>query len=115
MGQLELFTGPPIPQLPPRELGQQGEDLAIAAVSPEWRTAALNALVYVCRFKATFLVDDVWSQLGERKDHPDKRAMAGILSHGEQKGYCQRTTELRRSAQKGNHGNLRAVWRSLLV
>ncbi len=109
MGQLELTFDSP------RALGQQGEDRAIGAASDAWREAALNALVWVCRNYSRFIVDNVWTKLGERGDEPDRRAMAGILSHGEKNGWCVRTDEMQRSSQRQCHGNKRQVWRSLLV
>lgn len=97
------------------ELARQGESRSYAASPTSWREAALAALKIVCERNATFLVDSVWQELGDVVACKDKRAMAGVLSEGERLGYCVRTTELRRSEQKGNHGNLRSLWRSLIT
>lgn len=100
--------------LTPRQLGAIGEARAVSAANPEWRAAALAALERVCRKYQTFIVDNIWNELGQRDDEPDRRAMAGILSEGERRGWCRRTDQMQRSEQRQCHGNKRRVWRSRL-
>lgn len=106
----------PIPEPTPIQLGRRGERQAIDAAPDEWKRLALEALHQVCLDNPTFLIDAIWRVLDARKVHcPERRAIAGILSEGEKRGWCQRSTELRRSEQKQCHGNLRSIWISLIA
>lgn len=110
MAQRTLFTDSPTPL----QLGRQGEQRAIDAAMPEWKQAALDALYQVCLDNEVFLVDSLWRALPKDIEHPDKRAMAGILSMGVKRGWCQKTKQVERSNQRHCHGNFRTCWLSLI-
>lgn len=98
----------------PLQLGRQGEQRAIDAAPDKWKEAALVALHTVCKQNSVFIVDAVWQQLDPKIPCSDRRAMAGVLSEGERRGWCRRTKELQRSSQRQCHGNLRSLWESLI-
>jgi hypothetical protein len=97
----------------PLDFGREGEKRAFDNASDKWKELALAAVYELCKTRATFICDDVWEMLKSMDVVClEKRALAGVLTAAENAGWCHRTRELRRSAQKQCHGNLRTVWAS---
>lgn len=79
----------------------------------EWRARALEAVRRVALRKQTFIVDEVWAELGEEPAEP--RAMGAVMRAAAKAGLIVGTKEWHASERVTAHRNPRKVWQSLIV
>lgn len=88
-------------------------DRVDAHADPEWSNRALEAVRRVALRKSSFIVDEVWHELGEEPVEP--RAMGPVMRRAAAKGLIARTERYQESERVTAHRNPRRIWQSLIV
>lgn len=88
-------------------------DRVEANADSEWADRALDAVRAVARRKATFIVDEVWQELGEEPKEP--RAMGAVIRRAASEGVIVATPKYEPSERVTAHRNPRRVWQSLIL
>jgi hypothetical protein len=78
-----------------------------------WSARALEAVRRVALRKSTFIVDEVWHELGEEPAEP--RAMGAVMRRAADAGIIIATADWQASERVTAHRNPRKIWQSLIV
>ena len=97
------------------ELAREETDRAVARVfaSDEWKQVAYKAVLAVCRRLDTFIVDDVWEEMGgENAPMPSEpRAMGAVIRKAAKDGLIVHAGTYTLSARVTCHRNPTTVWK----
>jgi hypothetical protein len=82
----------------------------------EWVWRATAALKDLCISRESFTSEDLWLKCSQLLLAPPRepRAMGAVLSGGQERGWCEPTSEWRTGWRGASHGRPVRVWRSLL-
>ncbi len=86
-----------------------------AAVNPEWKRVALDAIHLTARHHAEFIVDDVWQNLHGGEYTHDKRAIGPLMLTAKREGWITPTDKFRPSYVVHHHATPRRVWKSRIL
>lgn len=89
----------------------EGMERVDRAADPMWRLRALNAVERTCQVRADFISDDIWD-VGQLPSTVEDRALGPVLLVAKNKGWCEKTGELRPSVR--SHLSGKPVWKSLI-
>jgi len=99
------------------ETGRALRDDAIGRVrqgSPDFQTAALDAIYRAALTHRQFITDQVWALLSLEAIASDNRGMGAAMMTAKRNGWIEPTEDFQQSAMTQNHARPCRVWRSKL-
>jgi len=98
-------------------LRDEGIERAFSHADAEWKGHALRALRLVVMENDEFTTDLVWAYLDSWEIDPprEERAMGGVMTSGQSRGWCVTTPRTQPSIRPVCHSREMRVWRSLVA